>query len=115
MLRETGSYSKTNPYRFSTKYTDADTDFVYYGYRYYNPGIGRWVNRDPIGDEAFRLILPRNFNSPLEEGSVYAFVENNPVSRIDLLGLLSKFEDCSCCQLKPSKTTKRLRRLTSKA
>ena len=50
VLRETGSYAKTNPYRFSTKYTDADTDLVYYGYRYYNPSVGRWPNRDPIGE-----------------------------------------------------------------
>ena len=47
VLRETGSYARTNPYRFSTKYTDADTDLVYYGYRYYNPSVGRWLSRDP--------------------------------------------------------------------
>jgi len=37
------------PLRFSTKYHDDETDLVYYGLRYYNPELGRWVSRDPIG------------------------------------------------------------------
>ena len=70
---------------------------------------GRWIytwdaeNRDPLGDEAFRLSLPRDFDLPLEEGSLYAFVQNNPVSRTDLLGLFSKFKDCDCCQVEALK------------
>jgi RHS repeat-associated protein len=35
-------------FRFSTKYTDGETGLVYYGFRYYSPELGRWVNRDPI-------------------------------------------------------------------
>src|SRR6267154_3801299 len=35
-IRITGSASG-NPCRFSTKYSDVETDFLYYGYRYYNP------------------------------------------------------------------------------
>jgi RHS repeat-associated protein len=38
----------TNPWRFSTKYADAETGLYYYGYRYYNASTGRWLNRDPI-------------------------------------------------------------------
>src|SRR5580693_7965039 len=41
-----------NPFRFSTKYEDAETGFLYYGYRYYNPGTGRWLSRDPIEELA---------------------------------------------------------------
>ncbi len=72
-LRATGSSAKLNPFRFSTKYTDDETDFVYYGYRYYNPSSGRWLSRDPI----------------FEIGSVNlsCFVENNPVNAIDAAGL----------------------------
>ncbi len=33
-------------YRFSTKYWDAEVGLYYYGYRYYSPGLGRWINRD---------------------------------------------------------------------
>ena len=44
----------------------------YYGYRYYDPENGRWLNRDPIE----------------ERGGVnlYAFVSNNGVNAWDLLG-----------------------------
>jgi RHS repeat-associated protein len=38
------------PYRFSTKYHDAETGMAYYGYRYYDSGMGRWVSWDPIGE-----------------------------------------------------------------
>jgi RHS repeat-associated protein len=40
-----------NPFRFSTKYTDAETGLVYYGYRYYSPSMGRWISRDPIQED----------------------------------------------------------------
>ena len=38
-IRSTGNYglATANPFRFSSKYTDNETDFLYYGYRYYNP------------------------------------------------------------------------------
>ena len=45
----------------------------YYGYRYYDPETGRWLNRDPIE----------------ERGGVnlYAFVGNDAIGWVDLLGL----------------------------
>jgi RHS repeat-associated protein len=36
------------PFRFSSKYEDTETDLNYYGFRYYSPELGRWLNRDPI-------------------------------------------------------------------
>jgi uncharacterized protein RhaS with RHS repeats len=50
-----------------------DSGFNYYGYRFYDPGAGRWLNRDPIG----------------EEGGVnlYGMVGNDGVGRVDVLGL----------------------------
>jgi RHS repeat-associated protein len=38
--------AKANPFRFSTKYQDDETDLLYYGYRYYSPPTGRWLHRD---------------------------------------------------------------------
>jgi RHS repeat-associated protein len=60
-------------FNFSTKYHDRETGLLYYGYRYYDPTAGRWLNRDPIE----------------ESGGVnlYGFVGNNPISRWDKLGL----------------------------
>jgi RHS repeat-associated protein len=43
------SVTVANPYQYNTKYTDEETGFVYYGYRYYNSATGRWLNQDPIG------------------------------------------------------------------
>ncbi|MGV3773432.1 MAG: RHS repeat-associated core domain-containing protein [Verrucomicrobiales bacterium] len=43
------------------------------GHRYYNPSTGRWLSKDPI-EERGGLNL-------------YGFVENNPLSRVDRLGL----------------------------
>ncbi|NJO93555.1 MAG: RHS repeat-associated core domain-containing protein [Hydrococcus sp. RM1_1_31] len=44
----TGSSSELLPFQFSTKYLDTETGLYYYGYRFYNPETGRWINRDPI-------------------------------------------------------------------
>ncbi len=72
VIRATGSMARVNPFRFSTKRQDDLTDLLYYGFRYYNPSTGRWLNRDPIG----------------EWGAInlHGFVGNNPISRIDLMG-----------------------------
>ena len=62
-----------NPFRFSTKYTDVESGLVYYGFRYYSPSLGRFLNRDPFGEEGGT--------------NLYAFVENDPVNGWDYLGL----------------------------
>ncbi len=105
--------AKLNPFRFSTKYQDDETDFLYYGYRYYNPSTGRWIGRDPVNEPGFNLLA--NFNSDKfkqdfdeeqevdsdDSGGVvtpdtgtdqtsdllYVFVQNNPENLIDELGL----------------------------
>jgi RHS repeat-associated protein len=47
---------------------------VFAVYRVYGPIIGRWTNRDPIGESA----------GP----NLYAYVQNNPIADSDVLGLL---------------------------
>jgi RHS repeat-associated protein len=71
-IRATGFQCKANPFRWSTKYWDDETDLVYYGYRYYSPSLGKWISRDPIG----------------EEGGVnlYEFAGNSPVVLFDISG-----------------------------
>lgn len=71
--RSTGTYAATNPFRFSTKYTDTETSLVYYGRRFYDPKLGRFVGRDPIGEEGGL--------------NLYGFVGNNPITRWDYLGM----------------------------
>ncbi len=49
--RFSGSFSEDNPFRFSTKYTDEETGLSYYGFRYYDCSLGRWLSQDPIGED----------------------------------------------------------------
>ena len=76
--------AKANPFRFSTKYQDDETDLLYYGYRYYNASTGRWINTDPIE----------------EDGGInlYAFLANESIASIDFRGLCADF--CRCTKLK---------------
>lgn len=67
LLTADGPAANANPFRFSTKYTDLETGLLYYGYRFYNPNTGRWLNRDPLG-EAGGLNLYRACNNDLVGG-----------------------------------------------
>ncbi len=69
-----GTYAEENPFRWSTKYYDAETGLYYYGKRYYSPSLGRWASRDPIEEED-----GQNF---------YVMLRNNPVNHWDFIGLL---------------------------
>ena len=46
-----GTAAYWNPFRFSSEYYDDESGLVYYNYRYYSPALGRWLSRDPIGEE----------------------------------------------------------------
>ena len=72
VIRATGPMAKVNPFRFSTKYQDDETDLLYYGYRYYNASTGRWLSRDPIAEKG--------------GANLYAFARNDAQDRVDVLG-----------------------------
>ena len=65
-------------YQFSTKKNDSITGLNYYGFRFYNPEMGWWLNRDPIGEPNFR----GPSNSELS-GTVYAWQLNRYVLRFE--------------------------------
>jgi RHS repeat-associated protein len=50
LLDSSGAYASQNPWRFSTKYYDDGSGLYYYGFRFYSPGLGKWINRDPIAE-----------------------------------------------------------------
>ena len=52
LLRATGSLAFINPFRFSTKYQDDETGFLYYGYRFYDADAGRWLCRTHLINSA---------------------------------------------------------------
>jgi RHS repeat-associated protein len=75
LVAQWGPMAEANRHRFSSKEQDA-SGLYYYGFRFYEPNLHRWMNEDPLG-EAGGINL-------------HAFVENNPVTRVDPNGLLFK-------------------------
>ena len=73
LLVSTGTMASSNPFRFSTKYRDNETDLYYYGYRYYSPSLGRWISRDPVGEQGGL--------------NLYGFVNNDPVNKYYVWGV----------------------------
>ena len=51
ILSSSGAMRYDFHYLFSTKYQDPSTWLYDFGYRWYFPEIGRWLNRDPIEEE----------------------------------------------------------------
>ncbi|MEZ9394756.1 RHS repeat-associated core domain-containing protein, partial [Vibrio splendidus] len=39
------------PFGMSTKRSDFESELVYFGYRFYMPNLGRWLNRDPLQEQ----------------------------------------------------------------
>ncbi|ERT14989.1 RHS repeat-associated core domain-containing protein [Photorhabdus temperata] len=59
--------------RYSGKERDT-TGLYYYGYRYYQPWVGRWLSADPVGT--------------IDGLNLYRMVRNNPVTLLDPDGLM---------------------------
>lgn len=73
IIRSTGQVAADNPFRFSTKYQDAETDLYYYGFRFYDASSGRWLNRDLIGENG--------------GANLYQAFLNDPVNKLDFIGM----------------------------
>jgi len=79
-LSGTGTLLTSNVMRFSSKpwvsflSSSATSGLYYYGYRFYDPYLQRWIERDPIGE--------------LGGVNLYSFVANTPFAVFDPMGLL---------------------------
>lgn len=73
-----GAWASAMPFCYSSEYCDDDLGLVYYNYRHYNPHEGRWVTRDPIGEQGGE--------------NLYEFVSNCPVMNIDTYGLRQTYD-----------------------
>lgn len=73
VIRATGPMAKANPFRFSTKLYDDESELLYYGHRYYHTGVGRWLSRDKIEENG--------------GSNQYGFISNNPIINYDVIGL----------------------------
>lgn len=65
-----------NPLRFAGQYHDRETRLFYNLNRYYDPTMKRYLTQDPVG-------LAGGLNS-------YLYVDANPISRLDPLGLFKQ-------------------------
>jgi RHS repeat-associated protein len=77
------------PFGFSTKYEDAETGLLYYGYRIYAPSLGRWLNRDILGEWAAFQSMNQEVFAPSDYylALPLVFVSNDPIGQVDLAGL----------------------------
>jgi len=66
-----------NAYLFTGRELDSETGLYYYRNRYYNPAVGRFVTKDPIG-------MGGGINK-------YTYVKNSPVKFIDPYGEDAQF------------------------
>ncbi len=76
LIRLAAATTKATPFRSFVKHQAKESEFIYYGYRYYNPSTGRWLSRDPIEEKGGL--------------NLYGFVGNVPINSVDPLGL-------TCC------------------
>jgi len=96
-ISSSGTLAAANLYRFSSKELHVNSGLYYYLYRFYDPNTQRWMNRDPIEDDAFlaMYVITESFHhrdrSYAESlGQPYNFLRNTPTSAVDEYGLAVK-------------------------
>jgi RHS repeat-associated protein len=86
-LLQSGTLADANVYRFSSKEVHTNSLMYYYGYRFYDPVLQRWLNRDPVEDLGFIILAKRiSFDGSISPNA-YTFVKNNSIGNIDAHGL----------------------------
>ncbi|NBR88205.1 MAG: hypothetical protein EBS84_22595, partial [Proteobacteria bacterium] len=84
--------------RFDAYRWDAETGFYQVRYRYLHPTLGRWVSRDPIEEQVFRLT--NNVQMQTDNASqLYSYVDNNSIDYTDKMGLAPNpcgTDECKC-------------------
>jgi RHS repeat-associated protein len=73
LIGKWGPKADLNPYRFSSKEIHPNSGLYYYGFRFYDPNLQRWVNQDPLGEAGGM--------------NLYGFVGNSPMGGVDPYGL----------------------------
>lgn len=75
--QDNGTPTGSETYKFTGKPWSSDTGLYYYGARWYDPSVGRFISPDPRGG---RLSNPQSLN-------LYVYVLNNPLRFVDPTGL----------------------------
>ncbi len=66
----------TNPWKYAGGYLDGSTGLYKYGIRYYDPQVGRWTQRTPVGGSLAETL----------KANPYVYADNNPVNKVDPSG-----------------------------
>lgn len=66
-----------NPWGFASKRIDPELGLIYFGKRYYDPPVGRWLTTDPAGF--------------VDSSNLYQYVFNNPFRYVDQDGQFIQF------------------------
>lgn len=74
--------------RRATRSSKNDGRLLHYGYRFYNPSTGRWLNRDPGEEHSFAVLHIAQRLLPHASGAEYRFAANRPLALFDILGLI---------------------------
>ena len=90
-IEEGGSYGGNTPgYKFTGKELDPETGLYYYGARYYDPVLSRWISADPIlakylptGDKEKDKKLPSGGVFTPINNNLYHYAGLNPVKYVD--------------------------------
>ena len=77
LTASTNPGSITNPLRYGGQYTDAESGLVYLRARYYDPGTGQFLSRDPVASAT---------------RSAYGYVVDDPLNGADPNGLCSDWD-----------------------
>lgn len=67
-----GGITDSIPYAYRGKRYDPFTGLIYFGKRFYNPSLHRWMSPDPLGS--------------IDHANLYQYVYNNPLKYSDPLG-----------------------------
>ncbi len=71
-LQHTIDRGQYNPWRFASKRLDPELNLIYFGKRYYDPVLARWLTTDPAGF--------------VDSVNLYQYVYNNPFRHLDADG-----------------------------
>jgi RHS repeat-associated protein len=67
---------RTNAWRYASGYYDVSTGLYKFGIRYYDPAIGRWTQRDPVGGSLAETV----------KANPYVYVDDDPVNMVNPSG-----------------------------
>jgi len=96
VISQSGSLDSANSYQFSSKQYDSVLAMNYFGYRWYDPNLQRWINSDPSASHPLFLTLQRRDRTLMTRQipgefiigpNLDQFAANNPMYYVDPLGL----------------------------